>query len=122
MTELFFTGLLAEADTSAWGWTFVVSLLAGIVGATWGAYDKIKNTTTGAEQRYLIRCLVVSCLMVIALTLVPFVLSLFGLIPVWVGWAGLALCAVLAVPLAVWSNRRRAQLRAPQGPGAPLQA
>jgi len=87
-----------------------------------GAYGWIKNTTTGAERRFLIRSLVVSCLAVILLILVPAALSQFGLIPVWLRWALFALCAVLAVPLTVWSNRRRAQLRGPQGPGAPLQA
>jgi hypothetical protein len=122
MTELFFIGLLAEADTSDWGWTFLVSLLAGIAGATWGAYAWIKNTTTGAERRFLINSLVVSCLGVILLMLVPAALSQFGLIPVWFRWLLFALCVVLAVPLTVWSNRRRAQLRGSQGPGAPPQA
>jgi hypothetical protein len=120
MNDLCFTSLLAEVDTSAWGGG-VAGLVGGICGAAYGSYRWIKNNTTGAEQRYLIRALVVSCLACIVLILVPFALSWLGVIPVWLALALLALCAVLAVPLTVWSNRRRAQLRGSQGPGAPLQ-
>ena len=127
MNELFFTCLLAEADTSQWGWLAgvvrgVLGALLGLGGGVFGTHCSIKNTRTAVERRFMIRYSVVIWLAVIALVLLPVGLSQFGLIPVWLQWALFALFFLMLVPSILWANRHQAHLRGSQGPGAPLQA
>ena len=126
MNEMFFGCLLAEADTSQWGWLLgavggVLGALIGLGGGVFGTYCSIKNTRTGVERRFMIRYIVVIWLAVVSLVLVPVALSQFGLIPVWLQWALFALFFALLVPSIFWANRHQAQLRGSQGPGGPVQ-
>jgi hypothetical protein len=123
-SPLFFTCLLmAEADTSQWGWLAgavggVLGALLGLGGGVFGTYCSIKNTKTAAERRFMIRYSVVIWLAVIALVLLPVGLSRFGLIPVWLQWALFTLFFLMLVPSILWANRHQAYLRGSQGPSA----
>jgi Ca2+/Na+ antiporter len=123
MTALFFTCLMAEADTSQWHWLGgivggVLGTLLGIGGGVFGTYCSIRNTKTAAERRFMIRYSVVIWLAVISLVLLPVALSQFGVIPVWLPWVLTALFFVMLVPSILWANRHQAALRNTDGKDA----
>jgi hypothetical protein len=127
MNGFCFTCLLAQADTSQWGWLGgivggVLGTLLGLGGGAFGTYCSIRNTRTAAERRFMIRVSVVIWLAVILLVLLPVTLSQFGLIPVWLQWALFGLFFVMLVPSIVWTNRHQAGPRASGGRGASPQA
>jgi hypothetical protein len=121
VSSLFFTGLLADADTSQWGWLAgagggLLGALVGLGGGVFGTYCSIKTTRTAMERRFMIRYSVVIWLAVISLVLLPVALSEFGLIPVWLQWGLFTLFFLTLVPSILWANQHQAHLRAPQGP------
>jgi Ca2+/Na+ antiporter len=125
-SAVFAFALLADGDASQRGWLAgavggVLGALIGLGGGVFGTYCSIKNTRTAAERRFMVRSSVVLWLVVIVMVLVPSTLSPFGIIPVWLQWMLMALFAVMLLPFILWVNRYQAQLRGPQGPGAPLQ-
>jgi RNA polymerase sigma factor (sigma-70 family) len=93
----------------------ILGPILGLLGGILGAWCGIRNTKSFRERRFMVRMVLLVCVLFFVLVGLPLTLTLAGLIPPWAYWSCLGVLFVILVPLIFWSYAHQQRIQIEEG-------